>query len=126
MIDWGAIMNEIIIWFVGVILSALGAYITYLIRKHIKNEELKAMVEDFHELVKDNVLETYQTFVEELKDKNEFTKDAQKCALIKSRDHIVENLTQDMKDWITKNKGDINTFVESQIEAQIGALKNNK
>ena len=126
MIDWGAIMNDIIVYIVGLIISALGAYITYLIKKHIKNEEAREMVEEFHEIVRDNVLETYQTFVEELKDKNEFSKDAQKCALIKSRDHIIENLTQDMKDWITKNKGNIESFVESQIEAQIGALKNNK
>lgn len=126
MIDWGSIMNEIILWIIGTILSALGAYITYLIRKHVKNEELKDMLESFHEIVKDNVLETYQTFVEELKDKNEFSTEAQKCALIMARDHIVDGLTQDMKDWIVKNKGDVQKFVESQIEAQIGALKNNK
>ena len=79
-----------------------------------------------HEVIKDNVLETYQVFVEELKDKNEFTPDAQKCALIMARDHIQENLTEDMKTWIAANKGDVQKFIEHQIEAQIGALKNNK
>ena len=59
--DWNGIATEIILGVVGLVMSALGILITYLINKYIKNDELKGIVNSLNELVRNSVLEIYQT-----------------------------------------------------------------
>ena len=50
--DWNGIATEIILGVVGLVMSALGILITYLINKYIKNDELKGIVNSLNELVR--------------------------------------------------------------------------
>ena len=122
--DWNNIITEIILSFVGLLFSALGVWVTYLINKYIKDQKIKDILNSLHQLVKDSVLEVYQTFVEELKDKDMFDKNAQKLALERCLDLIKTNMSRDVKEWLEANVGDITAYLKSLIEAQIGLLKN--
>lgn len=64
-----------------------------------------------------------QTYVEALKKEGKFDKDAQLIALNKARDITLEQLSADSKKYITDNFGDLNEWVNTQIEAIINLLK---
>ena len=122
--NWGQIGTEIIISLAGVVISALGLFLTYLINKYIKDQKVKDIINSLHQLVRNSVLEVYQTFVEELKDKDLFDKEAQNKALERCLGLIRANMPNDVKAWLEANVGDITAYLRSLIEAQIGSLKN--
>lgn len=122
--DWSQIGTQVILGIIGVVISGLGAVITYLINKYIKNDKLKSIVNSLNELVKNSVLEVYQTYVQSLKDKNMFNEEAQKIALSKCLDLIKKNMSNEVKEWLDTNYSNIDDYLKDLIEATIGALKN--
>ena len=122
--DWNGIATEIILGVVGLVMSALGILITYLINKYIKNDELKGIVNSLNELVKNSVLEIYQTYVEALKKGGIFDEKAQNEALERCLTLINKNMPEKVHAWLEANYGDIEAYLKSLIEAQIGLLKN--
>lgn len=122
--DWNGIFSEVVNGLIGLVITALGSIIAYLLDKYVKNEQLKTTLASFHDLVKNSVLETYQRYVEELKDKDMFNVQAQKTALAACVDLIKSNMPERVKKWLTANVSDIDGYLINNIEAQIGALKN--
>lgn len=122
--NWNEILTQLIIGLVGIIISGLGIYVTYLINKWIKDQELKDMMNSLIEVVRNAVLEVYQTYVQELKDKDIFDKEAQNLALNRALQLIKENIPEKVFEWLKSNFKDYEGYIESLIEAQIGALKN--
>ena len=122
--NWGEILTQIILSIVGIILSSLGVYVTYFINKKIKNEELKRLINSLNELVQNAVLETYQTYVEELKNKNIFDAEAQKNAYNHALHLIKVNMPADVEKWLQANFTDVERYLKTLIEANIGLLKN--
>jgi len=110
---------------VGLAVSLLAFYGTYLINKKIKNDKLKTIMMSLQEVVKNAVLETYQTYVEELKDKDMFDTEAQKKALRHALDYIKANIPYYVQTWLESNFSHVDEYLKSLIEAQIGLLKNN-
>ena len=122
--NWNEIGNQLIIGIVGIIISGLSIYVTYLINKWIKDKDLKEIILSLNEVVQQAVLNIYQTYVEELKCKNEFTLEAQKLALERCLLLIKANIPIKVKEWLEANYEDIDRYLKSLIEAQIGLLKN--
>ena len=122
--NWSEIGTQVILGIIGVVISGLGALITYLINKYIKDDKLKTIINSFNELVKNSVLEIYQTYVEALKKDGMFDKIAQKNAQNKCLELIKTNMSADVKKWLEENYTDIDTYLKSKIEATIGLLKN--
>lgn len=122
--NWSEIGTQVILGIIGVVISGLGALITYLINKYIKNDKLKTIINSLNELVKNSVLEIYQTYVEALKKDGMFDEIAQKNALNKCLELIKTNMSADVKKWLEENYTDIDTYLKSLIEATIGLLKN--
>ena len=121
---WENILTQVILYVLGFALTAIFSAITYLINKHIKNEQAKDAAASFSELVRVSVLEVYQTCVEELKDRDIFDHEAQKAALNAAQKLIRENMPARVERWLCANYGDVEGFITTNIEAQIGALKN--
>ena len=67
---------------------------------------------------------TYQTYVEGLKGKDMFTSDAQLQALKMARDAAISQLSDEVKNFVQQNFGDLEAWVNSTIEATIYDLKN--
>lgn len=122
--DWNAIFSEIILAIVGIILTAIGGFVAAQIDKYVKNEQLKTTIASFHELVRDSVLETYQVYVEGLKANGMFTEKAQNTALSTCLEMIKANMPERVEKWLKSNVKGVDGYIISQIEAQIGALKN--
>jgi hypothetical protein len=122
--DYNAILTELIIGIIGLVLSAIGAIVAVLINKYVANEKLKTTLASFHDLVRNSVLETYQKYVEELKDKNMFDANAQKTALSACLSIIKANMPQRVETWLKSNVSNVEAYLISNIEAQIGELKN--
>ena len=64
-----------------------------------------------------------QTFVDDLKNKNEFNPESQKEAFVLAWNQIQTNLTIEMREVIQKTYGDLENWVKIQIE---NAVRNNK
>lgn len=121
--DWNEVGTQIILWVLGVIFSGLGAFVTYLINKYVKNNNAKNILNSLLTLVKNSVLEIQQTYVDTLKKQGSFDIAAQKIALQKCYDKVIANMPKEMENWLISNYNDIETFIKGLIESQIGLLK---
>lgn len=121
--NWNEIGTEIILSIIGLVVSGLGALITYLINKYIKNEQLKTIINSLNELVKTSVATIQQTYVDELKKGGMFDKEAQKQALERCLELIKSNMPNDISNWLKSNYSDIEAYLKSLIEAQVSLLK---
>lgn len=63
-------------------------------------------------------------YVESLKNSGSFDKEAQAIALSRARTTVISQINDDVKNYITANYGDFNTWLTNQIEATINTLKN--
>lgn len=121
--NWQEILTKIILGLIGIGFTALSTMVTYWIGKFIKDEHLKKLLASLNELARDAVLEVYQTYVEELKGKGLFDKEAQSQALSKAIGIIKANLDSETKKWLEDNKGNVEAYLKTLIESQIALLK---
>lgn len=121
--NWNEIGTQVIVGLSGVLLSALGLVITYLINKYVKNNKLKTYLLEIKEVVSDVVQEVYQTYVEALKKDGMFDKEAQKKALEMAYEKVLTILPKELYNWLIDNQNDIEKFIKSLIESAIYSLK---
>ena len=70
------------------------------------------------------VMATTQTYVETLKAKGEFTKEAQKEAFNKTYENVMSILSTECKIYLENTFGDLQTYITNRIEAEVKANKN--
>lgn len=121
--NWGEIGTQVILGIVGVIISSLGVFATYLVNKYVNDNKLKTILNSLTTLVQNSVLEVYQTYVEALKKAGSFDAEAQKIALERCLALIKANMPKELETWLKSNYSDIESYLKSLIEAQIGLLK---
>ena len=121
--DWGSIGTQIILAITGVLITAIGTLITYLINKFVKNEKLKNMLTSLNELITNVVLYIRQTYVDTLKKEGKFDLDAQKKAMEQALDKAKKTMPKEMWDWLVANYQDPDGYLRSLIEAKVGFLK---
>lgn len=121
--NWESILTQIIIWVLGIVFSTLGTLASYWISKKIKNEKIRGIMNSLNDIVNKATLEVYQTYVEELKEKNIFDREAQKTALSRALKLIETNLSKEVEEWLKTNVSDVEEYLKGLIEAQIALLK---
>ena len=109
----------------GLVSWATGLLIKFLNSK-IKNAEIAEFLQEGIRIVSDAVKVTYQTYVESLKDKNAFTKEAQEKALAMAVKTAKAQMGEKLKAYIEANYGNIDAWITSTIESVIYNLKNKK
>ena len=67
-----------------------------------------------------------QTYVDSLKASGNFDKEAQLVALNKAKDIALEQMTDEVKEFISKNYGSVDACLTTTIEATINLIKNKK
>ena len=125
-------MNEIILNIISVVVTAVilplisyaGARIIACLNAKIKDENAKQQLTVATDIVMNAVRSVFQTYVETLKKNGTFDKESQKVALIKAKDDALAQMSDEIKDYITKNYGDLETWITTQIESTINILKN--
>ena len=126
-------MNEIILNIISVVVTAVilplisyaGARLITWLNTKIKDENAKQQLTVATDIVTNAVRSVFQTYVEALKKNGTFDKESQKAALIKAKKDALAQMTDEIKEYITKNYGDLETWIITQIESTINILKNN-
>ena len=126
-------MNEIILNIISVVVTAVilplisyaGARLITWLNTKIKDENAKQQLTVATDIVTNAVRSVFQTYVEALKKNEMFDKESQKVALIKTKNDALAQMTDEIKEYITKNYGDLETWIITQIESTINILKNN-
>lgn len=126
-------MNEIILNIISVVVTAVilplisyaGARLITWLNTKIKDENAKQQLTVATDIVTNAVRSVFQTYVEALKKNGTFDKESQKAALIKAKNDALAQMTDETKEYITKNYGNLETWIITQIESTINILKNN-
>lgn len=128
--DWMNLLQQI---FEVCIIPLLGILTTYFI-VFIKNKsnELKEVTDNelyrkYIDLLQDTIVRcvvaTNQTYVENLKNKNAFDKEAQEEAFKMTYEAVMVILTDDAKEYLNNAVGDLQLYVTKLIEAQVNMSK---
>lgn len=125
-------MNEILLKVLSVVVTAiiiplisfLGLKLTQWLNTKIKNEKGQAIVQKATEIVLNAVRCVFQTYVDSLKKSGNFNADAQKIAFNLAKETALKQLGDDAKNYIIQNYGDLQEWLNTQIEASINLLKN--
>lgn len=125
-------MNEIILNIISVVVTAVilplisyvGARLITWLNTKIKDENAKQQLTIATDIVTNAVRSVFQTYVEALKKNGTFDKESQKAALIKAKNDALAQMTDETKEYITKNYGNLETWIITQIESTINILKN--
>lgn len=126
-------MNEIILNIISVVVTAVilplisyaGARLITWLNAKIKDENAKQQLTVATDIVTNAVRSVFQTYVEALKKNGTLDKESQKVALIKAKNDALAQMTDETKEYITKNYGNLETWIITQIESTINILKNN-
>ena len=99
-----------------------------IVKKEEANANKENMLADKYikmlaDTIKACVIATNQTYVDSLKDKNAFDREAQKEAFKKTSDAVMLILSQEAKDYLSTIYGDLNQYIITQIEASVNENK---
>lgn len=86
-------------------------------KQKTNNVIAKKYIDTLTDTITSCVIATNQTYVETLKKKGEFTKEAQKEAFTKTYESVISILSTDCKIYLENAFGDLQTYITTQIEA---------
>ena len=89
-----------------------------------QNVSEKKILSSIEQLVSDSVNYVSQTFVDALKKSGDFNGENQKIALTMALDNIKESLSEEAKEFIMSNYGDMTSWLTTKIESTIKLNKN--
>lgn len=112
------------------LLAVLTGYAVSLIKKKtteidtkITDETLKKYTDMLSNTIQECVISTNQTYVNALKGKNAFDKEAQKEAFHQTYEKVMSVITEDAKEQLTAAYGDLNVYITTKIEAEVNLNK---
>ena len=128
--DITTILQEI---FIVCIIPLLGVLTKYLIswieiqkeniKTHNENELTNKYVDLLAETIETCVIATNQTYVESLKKRNQFTREAQLEAFKMTKEAVLTILSEEAEKYLTAIYGDLDTYIVNQIQACVNINK---
>lgn len=126
--EWNVVLICVVVSIVVPIIAGLLAWgisvLKKLVNEKIDNATLKEVLNDGLTVLENSVKYTYQTYVEGMKDKDIFDEAAQKQALQMAKDKALSMLSEGFIETIKNLYGDVNNWLETNIESTIYTLKN--
>lgn len=123
---WTELFNVLI----EIAVVAMSTVITVFIRYGIaylsastKDRKVQLALQELQTVMIDGVQYTEQTFVAPMKENGEWDCEAQKAALQKAAEYVVQNLTKSTKKLVASDKDDLQTWIEQKIESYIRSMK---
>ena len=125
-------MNEILLNILSVVVTAVilplisyaGTRLISYLNSKIKDENARIHLTTATDIVVNAVRSVFQTYVDSLKASGNFDKEAQLTALTKAKDIALEQMTDEVKNFITKNYGSVDAWLTTNIESTINLIKN--
>ena len=128
--NWLEILNQIFnVCLIPLLGLATTIFISFIKQKilesktRIDNDVVNRYLLLFETTVVDCIKATNQTYVDALKDKNAFDKEAQTEALKKTTESVKRILSDDAKKYLSLFIGDLEEAIKEKIEANIKELK---
>jgi hypothetical protein len=128
--NWMEMLQKIFEVCIIPLLGILTTYLVMFIRQKSKelqettdNEIYKKYIELLQDTIVRCVIATNQTYVEALKNKNAFDKDAQEKAFRMTYDAVMAILTDDAKVYLSNVLGDLEVYITKLIEAEVNVNK---
>lgn len=128
--EWTSLLYQILEICIIPLLGILTAYaVKYInikseeLTNKAKNETADKYIKMLTETITDCVIATNQTYVEALKKKDAFTKEAQEEAFKKTYEAVMLVLTDDAKVYLTEVYGDLTAYITMKIEAEVNISK---
>lgn len=112
------------------VLLAIGGLLVYFVKKgieYLQNKLDNECASKYLEMAKETIVmcvtATNQSYVDSLKNNGAFDKDAWVTAFEKSKNNVLKLLSDAQKEVITEIYGDIDAWINTQIEATVRQLK---
>ena len=93
------------------------------IKTQTDNELYQKYIEMLTKTITDCVIATNQTYVDALKNKNAFDKEAQMEAFRMTYESVLSILSEDAKEYLKQAMGDFEGYIIQKIEAEVSANK---
>lgn len=93
------------------------------IKTNIKNEKIRNVIDEVVDIVYRAVVQTNQVYVDSLKNSGTFDEEAAKIAFSKTKNTIMNLLSNSMISIITEVYGDFNTYIDTLIESIVNEEK---
>lgn len=126
--EWNVVLICVVVSIVVPIIAGLLAWgisvLKKLVNEKIDNATIRDVLNDGLTVLENSVKYTYQTYVEGMKDKDIFDEAAQKQALQMAKDKALSMLSEGFINMIKDMYGDVNNWLETNIESTIYTLKN--
>ena len=127
-------MNDVLLNILSVVVTAVilplisyaGTRLISYLNSKIKDENARIHLTTATDIVVNAVRSVFQTYVDSLKASGNFDKEAQLIALNKAKDIALEQMTDDVKNFISKNYGSVDAWLTTTIESTINLIKNKK
>ena len=127
-------MNDILLNILSVVITSIvlplltyaGTRLIAYLNSKIKDENYKILLTTATDIVVNAVRSVFQTYVESLKASGSFNAEAQLIALNKAKDIALEQMTDEVKEFISKNYGSVDAWLTTTIESTINLIKNKK
>lgn len=128
--DWLKLLQEIftvcIIPLLGILTKYLVSYINAqkdIIKEQNTNEIANKYIDLLAQTIETCVIATNQTYVESLKKKNAFTREAQQEAFKMTKEAVLTILSSEAEKYLTEVYGDLDTYINNQIQAFVNTNK---
>ena len=128
------IMNDILFNILSVVVTSIilplityaGARLITYLNSKIKDTNARILLTTATDIVINAVRSVFQTYVDSLKASGSFDAQAQTVALTKAKDIALEQMTDEVKNFIAKNYGSVDAWLTTTIESTINLIKNQK
>lgn len=123
---WNLIFELIIIPLLGILVGFLVKYLKIKsndICAKIENDNVQKYLNMLNNTISQCVIATNQTYVEALKKEGKFDLEAQKIAFNKTKTSVLQLLNQEAKVYLTTAIGDLDSYINNTIEAEVNLNK---
>ena len=123
---WNLIFELIIIPLLGILVGFLVKYLKIKsndICAKIENDNVQKYLNMLNNTISQCVIATNQTYVEALKKEGKFDLEAQKIAFDKTKTSVLQLLSQEAKVYLTTAIGDLDSYINNTIEAEVNLNK---
>lgn len=125
-------MNDILLNILSVVVTSIilplityaGARLITYLNSKIKDTNARILLTTATDIVINAVRSVFQTYVDSLKASGSFDAHAQTVALTKAKDIALEQMTDEVKNFIAKNYGSVDAWLTTTIESTINLIKN--
>lgn len=103
--------------------TVITGKLSSLIKQKVQDKKISSALERVNQSVSDAVKYTAQTFVNDLKEKGEFTEEQKRLAFNTALEKAKAVLGEEVKSTITNFIGDIDEIIKVKIESEIASTK---